>query len=358
MKDDRAVRFDLLDGLRGIAAILVMLYHYCHHNGVHELSGAWAAVDLFFVLSGLVIAHSYGQKIAQGLGFGRYLYLRLARLGPMYLLGLLLGVVAAALALWRNPLSTADAGQLTTAALLNALWLPYFNDAAWAFGSDAVTAAVFPLNDPAWSLFFELLVNIGFFWFVLSRRALSDARLVLPAMALYLASTLLLGEINPGWTTGNFVYGLPRVTAGFFLGALIYQWRLHQRPVPPTIAFGAAGLMLACFFVGNLYVTMFNTLVAIPLSIATLSAIGARPAWQWLCHWLGELSYPLYILHVPIYRLTWELTPLQSLPVAARITLVAILTAALSLLLARADARLRKHLMARAPGARHAARAG
>jgi hypothetical protein len=73
VNENKVDRFDLLDGLRGIAAIGVMIYHYTLHNGLHWLGGAWVAVDLFFILSGFVIAHSYGNKILNGMGIQQFL---------------------------------------------------------------------------------------------------------------------------------------------------------------------------------------------------------------------------------------------------------------------------------------------
>jgi peptidoglycan/LPS O-acetylase OafA/YrhL len=99
MSLEKRFRFDLLDGLRGLAAIAVMVHHFTQHNGLHWLGGAWVAVDLFFILSGFVIAHSYGIKLLAGMPLRQFLLIRLNRLGPLYFFGLLIGLIAALLAM-------------------------------------------------------------------------------------------------------------------------------------------------------------------------------------------------------------------------------------------------------------------
>jgi peptidoglycan/LPS O-acetylase OafA/YrhL len=63
------MRFDALDGLRGIVALAVVIYHYGDHLGLPWLPHAWVAVDTFFILSGFVLAHSYTRRVHAGMGF-------------------------------------------------------------------------------------------------------------------------------------------------------------------------------------------------------------------------------------------------------------------------------------------------
>ncbi len=60
-------RYHTLDGMRGIAAIFVMLFHYFASSGQKWLMNGFIAVDFFFVLSGFVVLHSYGQKLLSGM---------------------------------------------------------------------------------------------------------------------------------------------------------------------------------------------------------------------------------------------------------------------------------------------------
>ena len=84
-------RYDALDGLRGIAAIIVMLSHYSQYFGLNWFKNASVAVDLFFVLSGLVIVHSYGRKVLIGMSFKSFLILRFIRLAPLNFLAVVIG---------------------------------------------------------------------------------------------------------------------------------------------------------------------------------------------------------------------------------------------------------------------------
>ena len=86
--------FHTLDGLRGVAALFVAMRHtnLFHRAGIH---GGYLAVDLFFVLSGFVIAHAYERRLASGLSVGRFMAARYLRLWPVYVLGAALGLIAA-----------------------------------------------------------------------------------------------------------------------------------------------------------------------------------------------------------------------------------------------------------------------
>ena len=82
--------FEVLDGLRGVAAIAVMLFHSYHAEGLFH--NAWSAVDLFFLLSGFVIAYSSDEHLQHGMPATQFLLRRLIRLYPMIVLGTLVGV--------------------------------------------------------------------------------------------------------------------------------------------------------------------------------------------------------------------------------------------------------------------------
>lgn len=88
--------FHTLDGLRGVAAGTVLIYHFPSLWSPASAPSAYLAVDLFFLMSGFVIEHAYGQRLATGLGVRRFLLLRLIRLYPLYLVGT--GITALAIA--------------------------------------------------------------------------------------------------------------------------------------------------------------------------------------------------------------------------------------------------------------------
>jgi peptidoglycan/LPS O-acetylase OafA/YrhL len=346
MSIEKPVRFDLLDGLRGIAAIAVMVYHFTQHNGLHWLGGAWVAVDLFFILSGFVIAHSYGAKLLNGMPFSRFLLVRLIRLGPLYFLGLSIGLIAAMLSLRAGEFGDITTMQLGTAATLGAVWLPYPNNLAWPFGNDTISGPIFPLNDPAWSLFFEAFVNATFFLYVLKFRKLSSTSLVCVAWTIFLTCTVLFHQSNPGWGKYNFIFGFPRVVAEFFMGALIYQLGFHNKQARPklTLLVGVSVAILLLLGRGALV----NSITLIPLIVVLASAIKIElRTWKSICKVLGNISYPLYIVHFPMYRLVWQTPIIRTLTPLAQTVVVSVICLLFALLLAAIDERLRKILTVR-----------
>lgn len=348
MPPEKPLRFDLLDGLRGLAAISVVFYHFTQHNGLRWMSGAWVAVDLFFILSGFVIAHSYGPKLLAGMPLRRFLLVRFIRLGPLYFVGLLLGVVAAAVALAAGELGNITWTQLATAAVLGAMWLPYLNDLAWPFGAETIGGPVFPLNDPSWSLFLEVFVNAVFFFFVFRFRRLSSHWLFGFAAISYLLVTILFRQVNPGWGYENFVFGFPRVIAEFFAGVLIYQLGFHERAALPRLTLLALGGAASLVLTSGLKTALVNSVTLVPLSVALASAIRIdSPLWKRVCKVLGDLSYPLYIVHYPLYRLLWQVPPIRAMTPVSQTVLVGLVSIGVALVLAVLDERVRRRLMGR-----------
>jgi peptidoglycan/LPS O-acetylase OafA/YrhL len=340
----KSTRFDLLDGLRGVAAVAVMIHHYSQHTGWDWFGGAWVAVDLFFVLSGFVIAHSYSKKILNGMTFREFAFIRLARLAPLYLVGLAIGICAVLLSISKTGTPQISNTQLVSAAALGALWLPYFNHIGWPFGSDSIVGAAFPLNDPSWSLFFELFVNVVFFAYLARFRKLPNATYSILAFAAFIICTVIFRQINPGWRAEGFLLGFPRVIAEFFAGVFIFSIGLqHKHPHPVFTAF-ITGAALLGFFIGSPKIAFINSLTLVPLSVALLCSVSIDGIGKRICRMLGELSYPLYVIHFPVYRLVFESFNVRALNPVAQTLTVAAISIALALLLARADQELRRKL--------------
>ncbi len=337
-------RFDLLDGLRGVAAIAVMLHHYTQHTGRDWFGGAWVAVDLFFVLSGFVIAHSYSKKILGGMSFREFMLARFVRLGPLYILGLAMGLCAVLLSIAKSGTPQLSNVQLATATVLGAAWLPYFNHIAWPFGPDTVVGAIFPLNDPAWSLFFELFVNTVFIAYLCKFRKLPNATYSILAFVAFLACTVITRRINPGWDAANFLMGFPRVIAEFFAGVLIFSIGLQHKKPRPLLSAVVTAAALLCFCVGSPKIAFYNSLTLVPLSVALLCAVSIEGVGRHICKVLGELSYPLYVIHFPVYRLLFESFEMRALTPLVQTLVVAAVSIALALMLARADQEIRRKL--------------
>src|SRR5690349_4703939 len=87
-------RFVTLDAMRGIAAISVMFFHYFLGTSYHIFEHGEYAVDFFFVLSGVVLTHAFAAKICVNMSFIEYIKIRMIRLYPLYVIGLLLGAIS------------------------------------------------------------------------------------------------------------------------------------------------------------------------------------------------------------------------------------------------------------------------
>ena len=146
-------KFTGLDVLRGIAAISVVLFHMSDALKVPWLMpNGGLAVDLFFVMSGFVIAHAYDSRIPE-LRFSGFLRLRVIRFYPLYALGLSLGILRQFLLIagGKHELSSVDITLSTLAALV---FLPA--------PPSAISDSIAPLNGPAWSLIFEIWINAAY----------------------------------------------------------------------------------------------------------------------------------------------------------------------------------------------------
>jgi peptidoglycan/LPS O-acetylase OafA/YrhL len=282
-----------LDGLRGVAAVLVMVFHmpFFFGGGVPE---AWLAVDFFFVLSGVVIANAYQGRLEQGLPVLGFLRIRLARFYPLYFIGLLLGVGVAVIGAASTPGTIL--GWLAFALFM--LPSPFFAD------------RLYPLNVQAWSLGYEILVNLLYaHW----RKSLEGYRLVcIVALAgLALTALAMLGKdglaAGPYWGWDQAVVGMARVLYSFGFGLLIH--RMDKAWIPKVnpwillilLAIFLSAKPLAAF---RNYFCLASVLLFFPL--VTLLGLVNEPSDGYsarIFSFLGNASYGIYILHYPIVYL-------------------------------------------------------
>jgi peptidoglycan/LPS O-acetylase OafA/YrhL len=283
-------RFVALDGLRGIAALSVMGLHWTTIVGWegHEFRNIGLAVDFFFCLSGFVVAHAYDRRLRAGMGLWAFMKRRLTRLYPMILAGAILGL-AAHLYVGNRP--TSDA---LVDAVAAALMVPL----------GAVRhQPTFPTNDPMWSLFFELAACLGY----------GIAAKFLPARALpwitaALGVVLGVAVLSRGRVTTFGVYGLAGCFAAFFragypflLGVLLNRAGTHKALPPMSPAIAAAALLAVLFF-PDIWLGPYQALAVLAALPAILLIGAATPLGSRLtvaADRLGELSYPLYLVHFP-----------------------------------------------------------
>lgn len=296
-------RFLMLDLMRGIAAISVLVYHTGNLLDF-QLPNAYLAVDLFFLLSGFVIAHNYDRKIASGMSFTEFMVQRLIRLYPCLLLTLLLGVLVFCLRFGRAA-GYLDTWRVLGAAGLNALFLP-------AIVQPYRVGSLFPFDGAAWSLTFEVIANI-MYW--VTFRQLTRLRLgfliVLAATAAIVA-VCLFGHIDLGMRVTDFWWGIPRVTLSFFIGVALrryfyerLRWNLGEAAAPLVLFWLLLVFSMSRFITPGLLPVAELLTVGILFPLLLLLVAGATPGPKTavICKLSGDASYPVYLLQVPFMGL-------------------------------------------------------
>ncbi len=282
-------------------------------------------VDLFFLLSGFVIAHAYERPLTEGMRFGDFAVRRFVRLYPMIFLGAALAGAVGIFDLYfrRNSPLAMSAGELATAVGLSFFLLPF------TFGNP--TREIFPTNTVLWSLMFETIINFVYAAFA---RHLTTPRLYI-VVALSLAAIAMGGFGGGG--TDNAWMGIPRVSAGFFGGVILYRWWRNGAIRVPAMSFSTASLLLilVSLLPWPLPAAAFPP-VFLLFSFIILSTAGrqAGDVERRICVMLGGLSYPLYVLHRPILSTVLSLArrvvgdgwPAVHLTVAVTLLICAILS--------------------------------
>ncbi len=301
-------RYTLLDGLRGLAALGVILDHVPSGPLVHIFPGRYLGVQFFFVLSGFVMCHAYRERLASGMSAIELLRVRFIRLYPLYLLAFAIAAVLAlayAVAGWRHY----HPHELATMIWFGALMLP----TPFSRGG-----ALYPLNGPSWSLFFELVVN---FIYSLVARWLTPAVFVVMLTvsgSTYVWSCFAHTAATGAWQWSHFDMGLSGVIYDFFMGVLIYEISTRRRlPQPPAwLAFIVylAILMVSLHGVQLQAWIAFVSIILMPLLVALFANSEVKGAFSKVCALSGALSYGVYILHVPIAGAITAITDKLKLP--------------------------------------------
>lgn len=281
------VRLPLVDGVRGLAAVAVVIYHVGQLTSSTTLSPfGFLAVDLFFMLSGFVISTTYEYRLLEGLSVARFMLVRVVRLYP----ALLLGVILAAL------LQTRLGG--IGDALKHLLLIPRLSG-----------PELFPLNPVLWSLLFELALN---FVHALVAARLNPLRVAVFAGvsgAAFAAAIWAYHGAGLGWNGATLVPGCARACWGYGIGMVIARTRLTVPPVLAWVALTLAILSLFAPAVGPSALRVGLMLfVLFPLATKAAIGLGAGVA-DAVLEWLGGISYPLYAVHYPLVILVAGTSP-------------------------------------------------
>ena len=298
--------FKGLDGLRGVAALAVVTFHFME-MAIWDytrlfIGHGFLAVDFFFCLSGFVIGYAYDDRVG-AMGLWAFLKARLIRLQPMVVFGAVLGLLALLFdPFGPHPLGQ-SAGKVTLMFVASVLLIPYPAMHERSFN-------LFSLNAPAWSLFWEYVANLVYAVavFRLSRRWLVGSTVAAAGLLCWVGYRA--GALSGGWSGGTFPDGGARVAYSFLAGLLVYRsgWIWQSRwNGRLRLGFGTlAVLLLLAFLMPYAKGGWGREAAVILIYFPLLVALGARarltPRTERLCTFAGELSYPLYMTH---YAVIW-----------------------------------------------------
>lgn len=292
--------FDILDGMRGIAALAVVIFHFMEwvytDASQNVIGHGFLAVDFFFCLSGFVIGYAYDDRM-QKIGILEFFKSRIIRLHPLVAAGSVLGLLAFLFDPFGGHPELYSAGKIVLTFICSILLIPLPVLADRGFN-------LFSFNAPSWSLFWEYIANIVYA-FVLYRISRSYLFLLtlLAAAAICLVS-YHSGNLLGGWSGPTFWDGSARISYSFLAGLLIYRsgWMIKNK-----LSFtGMAMLLLLAFVMPSSKWNWLSELLVVLFYFPLLIALGAgaRPAtgFKKACLFLGNISYPLYMTH---YAVLW-----------------------------------------------------
>lgn len=308
--------YAILDGLRGVAAVVVVIFHlfetFITSRTDQIINHGYLAVDFFFILSGFVIGYAYDDRWGR-MSVGEFVKRRLVRLHPMLVMGMLVGALLFYLADFEGSEFFATVGRTPVWMVLAYLVLgclmipvtPSMDIRGWTES--------YPLNGPAWSLMFEYIANI-LYMFILRRLptiVLGILTVLAAVMTVHFAVTN--GDVVGGWSiTGHELYvGAVRLAYPFLMGLVMAR---IGRTIRVRAAFWVCALGLVTLlslphmgqsWVNGLYeafciVVLFPLIVAMGAGGTVTGAFSIRA-----CKFLGDISYPLYITHYPIVYIYW-----------------------------------------------------
>jgi peptidoglycan/LPS O-acetylase OafA/YrhL len=301
-------QIDALTGLRGIAACWVVIYHMHEFDAIPDLIAlplrhGYLAVDVFFVLSGFVMALNYKHLFAHGFSkenFAVFIMRRIARIYPLYIA---ITLVLVALSL-RHLDDSFRLNAFVYNGALNILLVEM-----WGLGS--------PIDGPSWSisteaaayLLFPLLSAVGLFG-----RGKYAVIVGLFCLIILLFLTTLptppsypfprQGPLDISW--GGFPWPLIKCIAEFSIGLL--SFRAYENPMifsivsKPTCGAMIVAGIAAALFISNLDVAFVLLVPALVISLCSKN-LGAKMLSSPLAVFFGEISYAMYLLHYPLLRI-------------------------------------------------------
>lgn len=308
--------YEILDGLRGVAAILVVFFHVLEvfSQGDHTkqfINHGYLAVDFFFMLSGFVISYAY-DNAWEKMSLKDFFIRRLIRLQPMIIIGSIIGALLFYFQHsegmgWGN-ISSTPIWKLILVMLIGMTIIPVgksLDIRGWG--------EMHPLNGPSWSLFFEYIANIVYAIFLkkISKIFLIILVIIAAFITIHFTFTNPNGDLIGGWSIDatQLRIGFTRISFPFLSGILLA--RISKLKFIKN-AFLITSLLLIVVLAmprfgghtelwkNGLY-ECFSLMIMFPL-IIWIGASGKieNEKVNFVCKFLGDISYPIYITHYPI----------------------------------------------------------
>ena len=290
--------FEILDGLRGLAAIVVVVFHFMEiviaDLSNNFISHGFLAVDFFFCLSGFVITYAYDTRIP-GMPLKTFIKLRLIRLQPLVIIGSILGLLTFLFDPYSNLYAIYGFKETALIFITSVFLIPYPVVTERYFN-------LFNLNAPSWSLFWEYVANL-----IYATVLFKVGKKVLPILVLLAAIGIFYvgwnsGNLLGGWSGGTFFDGLARISFSFLMGMLIFRanWIIKNK----------LGLLSMSILLMLAFLTPYNenwswiiepiiVVFYFPLLVSLGAGASLASKYQKINTLSGEISYPLYMTHYP-----------------------------------------------------------
>jgi len=309
---DTKKHYIILDGLRGVAAVMVIMFHLLETFALGDdakqiINHGYLAVDFFFVLSGFVIGYAYDDRWGK-MSLKDFLKRRLIRLHPMIIVGMIIGAI---LFYFQDCFIFPAISQTPVWKMLLVMVIGFTLFPVGRSLDIRGWTEMHPLDGPAWSLFYEYIANILYALFVRKLPNKILALLVFIAGGFLIHLSVTKGNIIGGWAIDSVQLriGFTRLLYPFFAGLLLSR---IVKPGRIKNAFLWSSLLLilvlAFPYVGDkehlwkngLYVAL-SVILMFPLIVyvGASGEITGKFASK-LCRFLGDISYPVYIIHYPL----------------------------------------------------------
>ena len=292
--------YQTLDGLRAIGALLVITRHVPQYFGPIRAPESYLAVDLFYLVSGFVVAHAYGQRLRAGGFFWEFIKTRLIRLYPFYAVGMALGVAVALVSLFSDPHGWWTWTKFWAAVITATFMIPPIPGLPTNGGA---------LDGPTWTLLPELIANAVY---AIAIRFMTIP--VLIAIMVVCGAGLVFAEfhfgtLDVGYNPTDGWAALARVGYSFFTGVLIF--RLMSEKVFKWEWASWACLAVLALALGLTpsddwapWYELGVVMVGFPLLVVLATMVEPSAFTGRIFAYLGLISYGVYLIHQPLGHLS------------------------------------------------------